>query len=677
MKKLLSIMIILVVLVSVQFVGYSEEAPVVQVVIDGQVLEIEPGAQIVGGSTYVPLQSFVKSFAYEAEVQEISGISTREYIINCKKTGRVIKMNVSQGVINEVTTNGIIKKTSIKTINQQDQLWVPIVFLVEYLGGQATWSSLTHRVIVESYKPVVFKDKNLSEVVRSSIGISEGDIFKFDLDLINILVIPNKNITDLEGIQYLSNLVHLDLSNNMIKDVTPLRQLTKLNTLYLKGNQITDYSPLAAIFNQLNLRDFSIELGIYDMNLESAIRLKVGKPSGTLTLNDMQSVTELDLTNKGIKDLQGIQYLTNLKKLNLTGNNIKYIDNLKNLILLQELSLNQNSIENIQALRYLKNLEQLDLLSNQISDLSPLVELVKLKQLSVMENKVKDVSSLKNILNLEILVLQNNEISDISSLGYLVNLKELYLSQNKIKDISMLESLTNLETLHIMNNEISDISPLKNMFGLRELYQEGNLINEYSSLSDLLKYLERHDLPLSDLISIPEPTSSPVNDLEVVLRFYIDKPFYYLDNKKMDMDVAPIIKGGRTFLPVKYVAESLGATVKWDGTERKITVILGSEKLEMVLDKDIAIVNGEIKSIDVPPFVENGRTLVPLRFLSETFGCKVDWDSDLRCATLYSKAYVGKHFEVSDDPALTVETDKAEPTPVKDILVPSITFQIR
>lgn len=703
MKKLLSIIIILVVLISSQLVGYSEEVAV-QVVIDGQVLEIEPGAQIVGGSTYVPLKPFVSSFAYEAEVKETSGIHTREYTINYNKIGRTIKMSVNQGVINEITINGIIKKTNIKTIFQQDQIWVPIVFLVEYLGGQATWSALTHRVIVESYKPVLFKDKNLDAVVRSYIGISEGDIFKCDLELINTLVISNKDITDLEGIQYLSNLNFLDLSNNKIKDVTPLRQLTKLTTLYLKGNQINDYSPLAAIFNQLNLRDFNLEIGIYDSNIESAIRLIAGKPSGKLTLEDMQSVTELDLSNKGIVDIQGIQYLTNLKKLDLTGNNIKFIDNLKNLTSLQELSLNQNSIENIQALSYLKNLEQLDLYSNQISDLSPLVELVKLKQLSVMENKVTDVSMLKNLLNLEILVLQNNEISDVSSLGNLVNLKELYLGQNKISDISMLGSLSDLEVLklndneisdisslgnlvnlsdlylgqnkisyitvlgnlsrlgilHLQNNEISDVTGLKDLLGLKSLFLRDNPITDYSPLVKVYKALEDKDFVMTASTSILGP--------EVILRFYIGKAVYFLDDKKINMDVAPIIKEGRTALPVRYVAESLGADVSWNPEARKITVTLGNQILEMVLDNNTAHVNGQEKIIDVPPFVENGRTLVPLRFLSETFGCFVNWDPDLECATIYSRSYVEKHPEVLGEPAIEAENPEVTPDPANDII---------
>lgn len=628
MKRFISIAVILASLLCISIVGYAEDVPV-QVVIDGQVLEIEPGAMLIQGSTYVPLKPFVQSFAYEAEVVENNLISVNEYIIDCKKTGRVIKLHISQGTINEVVINGIVRKTNAKAIYQKDQLWVPIVFLVRYLGGQVTWSASTRRVIVESYKPIEIKDANLNEVIRSSIGISKGDILQCDVELLNVLVIPNKKIADLEGIQYLTNLVHLDLSNNLIKDVTPLRQLTKLDTLYLKGNQITDYSPLAAIYNQLNLRDFNIVIGIYDKKLEAAIREKIGKPIGTLTLEDMQKVTELDLTDAGISELQGIQFLTNLKKLNLTGNNIKHIGYLKNLILLEELALNHNNVEDIQALKYLSNLEQLDLYQNQISDLTPLADLVKLKQLSVMENKVTDISSLKNLMNLEILVLQNNEISDISVLGNLVNLKELYLGKNKINDISILENLVNIEILNLKNNEISDVSSLNNLINLKELYIAENLVEDYSVLSDLKKSLQKTDIEINYNGPMPK----------VDLKFYIDKPVYYKNDSKMSMDVAPIIKEGRTFLPVKYVGEGLEAQVGWNASERKVTVILGNDRLEMVIGKNKALFNGDERLIDVAPFIENGRTMVPLRFLSESFGCEVDWDPDLRCVTLYSRAY--------------------------------------
>lgn len=699
MKRILSIMIVLMVLISVQFVGYSEDSSI-QVVVDGTVLEMEPGAKIINGSTYIPMVQFVKTSAYEAEVQINSASSINEYIINRSKISRVIAIRESKGTITEVTINGIIRKTNIKAIYEQGQIWVPIVFLVEHLGGQATWSELTRRVMVESYKPVLFSDKNLETAIRSSTGITEGDIFKCDLDLVSTLVVSGTGITDLEGLQYASNLIHLDLSNNRITDVTSLRPLTKLTNLYLKGNQIADYSPLAAVYNHLKLRDFNMNFtGIYDANIETAIRTELGKLTGDLTMEDLQNITELNLEKKDISDLQGVQYLTNLKKLYLRENNIKFIDPLKNLIDLEVLALNNNNIENIKPLRYLKNLVELDLQGNKVTDISPLMELAKLKQLSLMDNKVSDISKLGNLVNLEILVLQNNEISDISILQNLVNLNMLYLSQNKVVDISILGNLFNLEILVLKNNQISDVKGInaqKDFPKLRELYLSGNLITDYSPLDSLCERLDKFEFLDSNNENLsattspeqtsginasptptsaqtatnsvqatpsaiaenqpgttpyvtiaPEPTGLPSTSVvdEIVQRFYIDKPFYFVNDEKLNMDVAPIIKSGRTFLPVRYVAESLGAIVTWNETERKITVTMDGTKVEMLLDTDIAMVNSEAKQIDVPPFIENGRTLVPFRFLSESLGCEVEWDDDLKCAVFYNTAYVANHPE--------------------------------
>lgn len=712
MKRILSIIIVLMIFISAQFVGYSEENSI-QVVVDGTVLEMEPGAKIINGSTYIPMVQFVKTSAYEAEVQINSKSSINEYIISRSKISRVITIRESKGLITEVTINGIIRKENVNAVYEQGQIWVPIVFLVEHLGGQATWSELTRRVMVESYKPVLYKDKNLEKAIRSSTGITEGDIFKCDLDLVSTLVVSGIGITDLEGLQYVSNLIHLDLSNNRITDVTPLRPLTKLTNLYLKGNQIADYSPLAAVYNQLKLRDFNMNFtGIYDKNMETEIRIKTGKLTGDLTLEDLQSIVELNLNKKEISDLQGIQYLTNLKKLYLKDNSIKFIEPLKNLIGLEILSLNNNNIDNIKPLGYLKNLVELDLLGNKLTDISPLMELAKLKQLSLMNNKVSDISKLGNLVNLEVLVLQNNEISDISILQNLVNLNKLYLSINKVADISMLGKLSNLEILVLRSNQISDIKGIdaqKDFPKLKELYLSGNLITDFSPLDSLSKRLEKFEFlelentklsatvspeqtpemtpgltPTSTQNLTPNPSSTmkptptvtniiqptptttagkqidttpdiniepkstdipSMSAVEIVQRFYIDKTFYHVNDKKINMDVAPIIKSGRTFIPVRYVGESFGARVEWNEAERKITVTMDGYKIEMLLDIDIAMVNGVTKQIDAPPFIENGRTLVPFRFLSESLGCKVEWDDTLKCAIFYNTTYVANHQE--------------------------------
>lgn len=693
MKKILCVILTFVILMSAQYVGYSSSNSI-QVAVDGTVLEMNPGAKVINGSTYVPLTLFAKNSAFNAEIKLGSSNTTNDYIINRKSISRVVEIRESKGVISELIVNGRKKEVNVNVVYEQGQLWVPIVFLVEQLGGQATWSQVTRRVMVDSFKPVIFNDKKLESAVRKAVGIAQGNIFKSDLDLVTNLAVANSGIIDIEGIQYLTNLVRLDLSNNNITNVTPLRQLEKLNTLYINGNKVGDFSPLAVIYNQLVMKDFEMKVGIYDPKLETVIRTELKKMSGELTLTDLSSLTELNLDNRGISDLQGIQYLTGLKKLSLKENNITIIEPLKNLIGLEVLSLNKNNIENINALAYLKNLSELDLTSNKISDISPLAELVKLKQLGLTENNVNNVNKLSELVNLEVLILQNNQIFDISGLHKLVNLKELWLGQNKVTNISALENLVNLEFLVLKNNQISNVSALKKLFNLKELYLKENPIADYSPLTDLCKKSITIDFPNPNLGQLPtgSATTSPTGSStasptasatasatasptasataspkasatpsrtayvtptpfqtptaissEKVIRFYIDKSIYYINDRKAEMDVSPIIKKGRTFLPARYVVESLGGTVIWNEKEKKISAILGKRNVEMLLNSDLSLVDGAPKVIDVPPFVEKGRTLVPFRFLSEALGCEVNWDPDIRCVTLYNSDYVANH----------------------------------
>jgi phosphodiesterase/alkaline phosphatase D-like protein len=128
---------------------------------------------------------------------------------------------------------------------------------------------------------------------------------------------------------------------------------------------------------------------------------------------------------------------------------------------------------------------------------------------------------------------------------------------------------------------------------------------------------------------IPQPE-------EIIIRLYIDKTTYYVNDELKTMDAAPIIKESRTLLPIRYVAEALGATVQWDATERKVTIVLNETTIELWIDNNSAKVNGEYKFIDpanpkvVPVIIPPGRTMLPIRFIAENLGCRVDWNADLR-----------------------------------------------
>jgi len=93
-------------------------------------------------------------------------------------------------------------------------------------------------------------------------------------------------------------------------------------------------------------------------------------------------------------------------------------------------------------------------------------------------------------------------------------------------------------------------------------------------------------------------------------------------------DTPPVIKEGRTLVPVRALSEAFGAEVEWVGEEKKVIITRDETEIILTLNNDTAYVNGDEVKLDVPSEAINNRTLVPLRFILESLGLKVDWDND-------------------------------------------------
>lgn len=100
-------------------------------------------------------------------------------------------------------------------------------------------------------------------------------------------------------------------------------------------------------------------------------------------------------------------------------------------------------------------------------------------------------------------------------------------------------------------------------------------------------------------------------------------------DEEVENDVAPIIRNDRTMLPARFIAEKLGATVSWDEDIRCVTIEKNKTLIEIFVDSDIALVNGEKVKLDSPAFIENDRTYTPVRFICESLGAKVLWNAEL------------------------------------------------
>ena len=104
-----------------------------------------------------------------------------------------------------------------------------------------------------------------------------------------------------------------------------------------------------------------------------------------------------------------------------------------------------------------------------------------------------------------------------------------------------------------------------------------------------------------------------------------DEVKVYIDNVQIEFDVKPQILFDRIMVPMRKIFEELGATVEWDNPSQTATGIKDGTVIEITLDTDVMYKNGVPSKLDVYATSMDGRTLVPLRAISEGFGCDVLW----------------------------------------------------
>jgi len=109
-----------------------------------------------------------------------------------------------------------------------------------------------------------------------------------------------------------------------------------------------------------------------------------------------------------------------------------------------------------------------------------------------------------------------------------------------------------------------------------------------------------------------------------------------LDGRELRGDVAPQIIGGRTMIPLRLIFEALGATVTWDEATQTVTGQQGNITIILVRGSRNATVGGRAVTLDQPAQIITGRTMVPLRFVAESLGATVEWDEAQRTVRVTS-----------------------------------------
>ena len=237
---------------------------------------------------------------------------------------------------------------------------------------------------------VEIPDPNLESAIREALQLPDSvPITQLEMLRLRDLEAGQREITDLTGLEFASNLIGLYVSGNWTVnssssasslDLLPLLNLTELKILLISRSRISDLTPLAK--------------------------------------------------------------LTQLKRLILVENGIRDITPLAGLVNLDGLTLLENPIAALSALANLTQLKELQIRAGRITDITPLANLTNLITLNLHGNQIMDISPLASLTQLEKLVIDSNQIMDISPLANLTQLKELKIDRNKIVDFSPLQGLS-------------------------------------------------------------------------------------------------------------------------------------------------------------------------------------------------------------------------------------------
>lgn len=132
----------------------------------------------------------------------------------------------------------------------------------------------------------------------------------------------------------------------------------------------------------------------------------------------------------------------------------------------------------------------------------------------------------------------------------------------------------------------------------------------------------------------PSPTVSPV-DINSKIFLTVGVPHAHVFGKSQETDSAPIIVEGRTMIPVRLLSESLGATLYWDASAPDTTIVVKDGiQINIYIDSNVARVNDSQVVLDSPAFIENNRTYVPVRFICEALGAQIDWNPDTKTISI-------------------------------------------
>ncbi|MGZ0086895.1 leucine-rich repeat domain-containing protein [Caldibacillus thermoamylovorans] len=263
------------------------------------------------------------------------------------------------------------------------------------------------------------------------------------------------------------------------------------------------------------------EIQFKDKSLEKAVRKNLKKPTGSLTLRDLDTLKSLQAEYFGITDLSGLEYARNLENVNLSHNGLDendfWVFNWKSKM--KQLDVSANRIKKIDFLYGMNNLTHLNIGDNAITDIRPLSTLSNLKDLSLYATDVKDLTPIAHLNRLVALDISGTDVTDFLPVKGLTSLETLWMERVDVDSFTFLSKLTNLKTLNINDtfygtDDRIDGSPLSHLKRLENLYMNRVFFKNFTFLQSMKK-LKKLIAPFSNVSTNDVKTNIALEHLEI------------------------------------------------------------------------------------------------------------------------------------------------------------------
>ncbi|WMJ72032.1 hypothetical protein RCC89_02430 [Cytophagaceae bacterium ABcell3] len=203
-------------------------------------------------------------------------------------------------------------------------------------------------------------------------------------------------------------------------------------------------------------------------------------------------------SEKGIENLEGIQYFTRITRIFATENKLKHLPNISGLTELKEINVRDNQLEQLPDLSHFPELEKLIIYNNELTEIPDVSNNKELLEIVAYGNKLERVPDFSNLEKLTFLEIGNNKLTHIPDMSNLPALEHFYCYLNDLEALPKFSNLSSLRVLNAGSNEIKASPDLSGMPIVRKVILDNNQLTEMPDIS-MLPELDSMDVYLNRL----------------------------------------------------------------------------------------------------------------------------------------------------------------------------------